>query len=547
MEPGTPGLRGSGNESQELFDSELVDGGQTIIHTEATPFLTAVKRNVSIFRPGITVQASASWHGEGQYDGLPWWQKPSVYWLLPPFVLYTLAFGGVIVPKFNLILELLCHDYFAEKSIRDPNFSYTPVIFGGNKNDQCRIPEVQALVSQFTLYTQLLAGVASAIVSPKLGQLSDRYGRKRFIAISALGNFLGECITLVVAINPRTISVYWLLFGSLLDGICGSFTSVMALTHSYGADCTSPSKRNVAFAYFHGALFTGIALGPILAALIIKATNIVTIFYIALACHLIFIFWILVVAPESLTKERQAAAREKHESVEDNAGWTNKISSLFSPLLVLYPTGEGSSTAVRLNLMLLATVDALMFAVVMGSVPILVYYSEYKFGWKTLETSAFVSIVNTSRVCILVLVLPFITYLVKGRRSIPSLRNLGSDWYDLAIIRVAVFFDMVGFLGYALSSSGTMLTVSGIIASVGGVGSPTLQSALTKHVPPERTGQLLGAMGLLHSLGRVLGPVVFNMIYSQTVASLPETVWICLAATFGIAFVLSWFIRPRGK
>lgn len=59
------------------------------------------------------------------------------------------------------------------------------------------------------------------------------------------------------------------------------------------------------------------------------------------------------------------------------------------------------------------------------------------------------------------------------------------------------------------------------MASMGGVGSPTLQSALTKHIPHDQIGQLLGATGLLHALARVVCPTIFNLIYAQTVGTYP--------------------------
>lgn len=42
------------------------------------------------------------WDGYKDFKGLPWWHRPSVFWLLGPFILFTLAFGGVMVPKLNL-------------------------------------------------------------------------------------------------------------------------------------------------------------------------------------------------------------------------------------------------------------------------------------------------------------------------------------------------------------------------------------------------------------------------------------------------------------
>lgn len=446
---------------------------------------------------------------------------------------------------------MICREYLSDRAIEDPSFQFMPVIVGSD-NPQCQIPEVQALVSKFTLYGNLIAGILSAISSPKLGAISDRYGRKKIIALSTLGMVVGETITIVAATYPEKFSVNWILLGYAFDGICGSFIAAMALTHSYAADCTPPAKRNVTFGYFHGCLFTGIAIGPIIAGYIIKATGeILTIFYIALACHLIFVSFLLFVVPESLSKERQMAAREKYRLYKGGRPQASfitalKNANLLAPLEILYPTGEGSSRAVRRNLIFLAAVDTTMFGVAMGSMTIVVIYSEYMFGWGNLESSIFVSIVNTCRVCCLIIVLPLVTHFVRGRRGSGPQRNSGCDSLDLGIIRTAIVFDMIGYIGYATARKGSLLILSGAIAAVGGMGSPTLQSSLTKHVPPDRIGQLLGATGLLHALGRVVAPTIFNLIYALTVGKFTQTVFVCLAATFGVAFVLSWFIRPHG-
>ena len=474
-----------------------------------------------------------------------------------------LAFGGVLVPKLNLILSLICQDYLSERALEDPSFQFLPVIVGSD-NPQCRIPEVQALVSRFTLYLTVIAGFFSALTSPKLGALSDRYGRKGIMCLTISGTLFNEIFTIIAATYPETVSVYWLLLGAVLDGICGSFTAAMALVNAYTADCTPPQKRNVTFGYFHGTLFTGIAFGPLIAGYIIKASGqILTVFYIAVGCHLTFLGFILFIVPESLSKERQLSAQEKKKGLGTAEGYAwlaqpdpivhflratwhviRSGGGLFTPLSILWPKGEGSNPAVRRNLVFLAAVDTTMFGVAMGSMTIVVIYSEYMFGWGNFESSIFVSIVNICRVTVLVLILPLVTRLVRGRKDATPQRNSGSDMLDLTLIRVAIAFDMLGYIGYATVRTGNLLILSGAIASVGGMGSPTLQAALTKHVPQDRTGQLLGAVGLLHAMARVVAPTVFNLIYSATVGKFTQTVFVCLAATFGVAFVLSWFIRP---
>ena len=468
-----------------------------------------------------------------------------------------MAFGGTIVPRVNLIVSLVCEEYFSEMSLRDPSFSMMPVILG-DENPQCRIPEVQSLVSKFTLYCNLASGLLSAVVSPKLGVLSDRYGRKWMLAITVLGTLLCEAVIVMVARCPDTFSVNWILLGYTIDGLGGSFIAAMALSFAYASDCSPPDKRNVAFGYFHGSLFCGIAIGPIIAGYIVKATGqLLSVFYIALAAHGAFLLFLLLIVPESLSKQRQLRAREKSEStgIIEQQTLSKRLSyaiklftgtKLLQPLAILWPTGEGTNPAVRRNLALLAAVDTTMFGVAMGSMTVVIIYVGYMFGWTTLESSAFVSISNTCRVFTLVVLLPVISRILRGPRSSSVKRLSGCDNIDLGIIRTAIFFDLLGYIGYSTVKTGTLFTLCGAVASIGGIGSPTLQAALTKHVPPDRTGQVLGAMGLLHAVARVVAPTIFNLVYAKTVGKFTQTVFVCLAATFGVAFTLSWFVRPHG-
>lgn len=484
-------------------------------------------------------------------------------WLLPAFFLLATAVGGLVVPKLNLILALVCRRYLDEKSASDPSFIFAPVLLGA-ENPQCqRIPEVQSLATEFTLYTMVIAGTLSAITTPKLGALSDRYGRTKLLVISSIGLFISEIITILAFKYPETISYKWLLAGAVFDGICGSFTSTMTLMYAYASDCTPPPKRAVSFGYFHACLFSGIAVGPLAAAFVIRLSGtLITIFYVTLGIHACFMLFILFVVPESLTKKRQATAQDKHAAENDSAAWDGytwlwvlKKSNILEPLKILWPTGPGSSSHLRANLILLSAVDTIIFGVAMGAMTVIIYYTGFQFGWDTATTSEFVSTVNICRVSVLAGVLPLINHLVRARRSKKQLRefgfilperNSGSDIFDINVIRVAIFIEIIGYGGYSLARTGPLFVASGVVAALGGIGSPILQSALTKHVPHDKVGQLLGASGLLHALARIVCPAIFNIIYSKTVGTLPQTVFLALTSCFFIAFVGSWFIRPNG-
>ncbi|PQE31538.1 tetracycline-efflux transporter protein [Rutstroemia sp. NJR-2017a WRK4] len=497
------------------------------------------------------------WEGHADFEGLTWWHKPSVYWLLVPFFLFALAFGGIVVPKLNLILALVCRSYLAERSAQDPTFLFTPVILGSD-NPQCRIPEVQSLVTKFVMYITVITGILSAIMAPKLGAWSDRYGRTRLLVITSLGGLLTEIITILAGKVPDMVPYQWLLAGAVFDGLCGSFTAGMALTHAYAADCTPPSKRAVSFAYFHACLFGGIAIGPLMAAAILKLSDdLVLVFYVALGIHAFFIAFLVFIVPESLTQKRQVRAREKYALETQGQTWLQALTRTnpLAPLKILWPSKREASTHVRTNLLLLATVDTIIFGVAIGAMTVVIYYSGFQFGWDTADTAFYISTVNIARVFALVGLLPLFNYLMRTRPrarqrresgvALPLERNVGADSIDLAVIRVSVLLEIAGFLGFTLARQGYLFVCAGVLASMGGVGSPTLQSALTKHVPRDHVGQLLGATGLLHALARVVCPLVFNLIYALTVGTFRQTVFVVLTGCFGLAFTLSWFIRPN--
>ena len=100
--------------------------------------------------------------------------RAQVYWLLPAFFPFCIAFGGIIVPKTYLIQDLICRDLMRDRSMKDPTFSFAPISPGGG-NAQCDDDnEVQSKTAMFALYTSLLSGIFSAIVAPHFGALSDR-------------------------------------------------------------------------------------------------------------------------------------------------------------------------------------------------------------------------------------------------------------------------------------------------------------------------------------------------------------------------------------
>ncbi|KAL2267619.1 hypothetical protein VTJ83DRAFT_4896 [Remersonia thermophila] len=533
---------------------------------ETTPLLSAGARQ-------------SGWEGDADFVGLPWWKRPSIWFLLAPYAVFTLAFGGSMVPRLNLIIDLICKHYFADRAANDPDFTFAPVIPGGN-NRQCFIPDVQRQVANFGLALSVTIGSLSSLSAPKLGSLSDRYGRKPMMAVCAIGGILSEIITILAAKFPDAISFRWLLLGAFFEGLSGSFTAGSVLSHAYTSDCTPPSKRGVAIGYLHSCLFTGLAVGPLIAGYLVEWTgSLLSIFYILLGCHIFYVSFLTFVTPESLSRRRQLAARGKHHLALGALGpaapdfgdptgpatlgshilrlaHSTTSSNPLAPLDILFPAGSGPEAArLRRNFLALAFTDVVLLGAAISAGPIIILYVEYMFEWGNFESSRFLSMTSMVRVVALIGILPAVNYFFRHRPAaaaaaapapVPaSEKNRGADEVDIWILRVALLAEVVGATGYVFARTGKAFVASAVMTSFGGLGSATIQAALSKHVPPERVGQLLGAVGLLNSLARVASPTVFNKLYAATVESYPQAFLVLLVSLFAMAFVATAFIRPH--
>ncbi|KAF2023622.1 MFS general substrate transporter [Setomelanomma holmii] len=486
---------------------------------------------------------------------LSWYRKPSIGWIMIPYLIMALIFGGIITPRLNLIVDLVCRQYYLDRHTAEPDLlaNKQTIVYHGS-SDRCRTPEVSRRVSVFMLTGTLLCGVLSAVVSPRLGSLSDLYGRKPIFIFCSLGSLCGEIITVLAASHRATINVNWILLSFVLEGMTGSGILAMAMVNTYATDCLPSQRHSVAFGYLHGCTFVGVAVGPLLAGCVVKwSHNIIIVFWIMLVCHAYCVLFVLFCVPESISKRRQENAREKAARTRvisrERTPWVEKLRHLnpLEPLQILYPTGPGSTPTLRRNLMVLAAMDTIMFGVAMGSMNVLLIYVNYQFGWGTFESGRYMTIVNSTRVAFLLVMLPAITYLVRHRRDDNAARCKGIDSFDLNIIRIGIFCETLGWIGYSLAREGELFIFAGVIAAAGGVASPALQSALTKHVPSDQTGQLLGANGLLHALTLIVSPVIFNAIFAITVGRFTQAVFVCLASTFGVAFIISWSVQPNGE
>ncbi|KAL0570808.1 hypothetical protein V5O48_011144 [Marasmius crinis-equi] len=528
---------------------------------------------------------------------LPWWRRPSPWWLMGMMPFSAMAMAATIAPKVEIYTMLACR-------VHKPDIYYESglsTLTGSNLhvNDNNRAcfsdPEVQAAVAQLAAVMTACMGVLSCLTTGWWGSFSDRHGRIRVLSISVIGLLLTDIIFITVYYHAEKLpGGYWfLIIGPLFEGSLGGMTSAVAAIHAYMADTSTAANRSRVFSQSLGIMFTGFAFGPTLGGLIIRLTHqVISVFYAALLSHVFYATMIWFVIPESLTRKKMRLAAEKyrtqtvvarvtHGAIPSLKSWL----SFLSPLAVFAPSRPRAGTnPLKSKRDWSLTYVAIVYALIIsinGSYSVKFQYASLMFGWDSETLSYWLSLVGASRAFFLAIILPLCIKYFKGRPKVeepqarmsteeeplmsptssttpppprspshsPSrLNEPNSSKFDLGLARASLISDVIAYTFMALSSSAVPFTIFAMLGSLGSGFSPAIQSvALELYHKKEgglESGKLFGAMSVLQALSsQILGPAIYGVIYMKTVATVPRMIFFVSVLCVVISSLVLAFVR----
>lgn len=398
---------------------------------------------------------------------LPWWKRPSPWWLLAILPFTSIAMSATMAPRIEIYTILACSvhkpDIFkqsfpglelglVEEPRQLPTHSSAQLIdriypsYSTNKATNESVPTkpnlcasdpvVQAAVAKLTAVIATCTGILACITTGWWGSFSDRHGRLRVMGISVFGLLLTDFNFIMVALFSKRIpGGYWFLtVGPAVEGLLGGMTSAVAAIHAYMADTTDEGSRSRVLSLSLGLLFSGMAVGPVLGGLLIRFTgHALSVFYVATAVHIVYALLIWVAIPESLTKKDMAEAKAKYDEemcelarerdLNPTVGFLVKLKRIFSflsPLAIFMPEIErADENPLKIprrnwNLTLMAIGYGSTVSVV-GSYSYKFQYAASTFGWSSETLGYWLSLVGAARAFFLTLVLPVIIELFKPK------------------------------------------------------------------------------------------------------------------------------------
>ncbi|TAA19957.1 TCR/Tet family MFS transporter [Pseudoxanthomonas winnipegensis] len=357
------------------------------------------------------------------------------------------------------------------------------------------IPVLPHLIEQFSgsnARAGLINGIFVALwalmqflVSPIVGSLSDRYGRRPVILLSTAGLAIDY---LLMALAPN---LWWLAAGRIISGITtASFTTVYA----YMADITTPENRARGYGLIGAAFSAGFVAGPLLGGVLGEWSPRAPFWAAAGMSALAFAYGAFVL-PESLAPDKRMAF-----------SWTRAN-----------PLGALRLLRSHQELTGLAVVNFLLYFAHHVFSAVFVLYAADRYGWGAWQVGLLLAMVGA------------LDMLVQGTLTGPAVRRFG----DRRTMIIGLCFGALGIACMGLAPTGWLFVAAMLPNALWGLAMPTIQSLMTQRVSESEQGQLQGANNSVGAIAGVVSPVFFGWVYSRSVG--PEAALPFIGTPFLIA------------
>ncbi len=315
----------------------------------------------------------------------------------------------------------------------------------------------------------------SFALAPLWGRFSDRYGRRPIILLGLIGTVLGLGMLLFTAvIAPNSLE---LLFLSRVIG--GAFTAAtLPTSQAYIADSTEGKDRAKSFGLIGAAFGIGFAIGPGVGGILSSIGGYALPAFVATTLAMINLLAAIKFLPESLTHE----IRAERKYAKSSRVFTNVRSVVLQ------------DPSIYTSIIIFGGIS-LAFSKMQATLALL---GKNRFG------------LTESLAGIIFFIVGLTVVITQGG----ILRVLTNRFRDLTLVITGIIFLIVGFLGLSsVTSLFEMILYSIPLAFGSSIANPTLNAFLSKKVPVEKSGAILGLNQSVGSLMMIIGPLVGTYIF----------------------------------
>ena len=323
------------------------------------------------------------------------------------------------------------------------------------------------------------------------GRQSDVWGRRKVLIVTT---FLAALSYVAFAWAPNL----WAAIG--IRVVSGFFSGTLSTAQGFIADVSPPERRAKTMGYFGAAFSLGFAFGPVLGGLFagekVAAESFRLPIYLAGGLALIASLWCLAVLRDAVPPKGKGAPLPAYSEAFRFVGG--------QPLL--------------LRLFVISFFGIAMFA---SMEAIYGLWSEANFGWSANDLGfAFLAIGSGGLIAQLLLIGPLVARYGEARVIVIGLFLLALSMLLQPVIRLPV--------------SGVLLM--GLLMTGHSLAFPAAGALLSRNIPPDRQGGMMGLLMASNAFGRIVVPPLFGLIYGRIGHDAP---WFVGAAMIGLVVLVA--------
>jgi DHA1 family tetracycline resistance protein-like MFS transporter len=374
----------------------------------------------------------------------------------------------------------------------------------GNEQSSFSLLSANMSIDQGYILLGFLVGIyplMQFLATPILGQLSDRYGRKKILAVA----LSGTCISYVAfAVGIITRNIQLLFASRAIDGITGGNISV---AQAAIADISTPQNRARNFGFIGAAFGLGLIIGPYIGGRLsdpnlVSWFNPATPFWFAAGLSFINILSVLVLFPETLQGIRARI----------NIEWLKSFRNIVS--------------AYGMKALRIPFISSFLFQA--GFSFFITFFSIYliqKYDFSQGNIGDFFAYIGIWTV--------FSQVFVNA--------NIARQFKEANILRVSLLALAVSIaLFFIPKTSSGLLFIVPFFAMFIGLVQANFLSLISGSIGPDKQGEILGVNSSINTLGQSLPPVLSGYIAALLTPSAPIIISSITVFFAGIIFLLMY-------
>ena len=331
--------------------------------------------------------------------------------------------------------------------------------------------------------TPLMIGFISAayplgqfIGAPLVGRFSDRFGRKPLLLFSIAGTFL----SLLMLGFARSIPV--IMISRFLDGLTGGNITV---AQAYISDVTDEKSRAKGMGMIGAAFGLGFILGPASGGFLSQWGYAVPAF-VSAGLSFLNLLMISILLPESLPKEKRVQHMSEVKRSHPLKGLTTAFAKpIAGPIL-------SSIIVFSLSMSMFESVFSL--------------FAKQRLALSAQSTG---------------FILAYVGVLVAAIQG-GGMGALTKRFRENVLVRFALITLTLSYIGWAFAPNVVVLMIILLPLSLSsGILSTLLRSSLSKSVPANETGEIMGISAALESITRIVAPALGGWLIGSLSSTAP--------------------------